>query len=139
MRLIIAGSRGWDPSPQDIDTAVWWLIEGSAEGKGHVGPVSAVVCGMAPGADMAGYRWARERGVPVVEMGAAWERLGKKAGKVRNKEMAEYADAALVFWDGDSNGSTNMYAWMGVLGKPGAILTKERLALVDSYSKWAKQ
>lgn len=135
MKLIIAGSRGWWPSNEDIDAALWdrglsLLVENRAR-------VHEEVCGMAPGADMAGRRWAMQRGIPVKDMGAEWERLGKRAGKIRNQAMAEYADEALVFWDGDSNGSTNMHAWMSVLGKPSKVYTKTTIDLVRvAYKDW---
>lgn len=31
--------------------------------------------------------------------------LGKGAGHKRNTQMAEYADGAIIFWDGKSKGS----------------------------------
>ena len=37
-----------------------------------------------------------------------WGVLGKRAGFVRNTEMANYGDALLAFWDGVSRGTKNM-------------------------------
>lgn len=51
-------------------------------------------------------------------MPADWDRLGKKAGMVRNAQMADYADAAIVFWDGKSNGTANMISNMKMRDKP---------------------
>ena len=34
--------------------------------------------------------------------------LGRGAGHVRNTQMAEYANAAIIFWDGESNGSRQL-------------------------------
>lgn len=34
------------------------------------------------------------------------------------RQMAEYADAAIVFWDGKSRGTQNMIQQMRELGKP---------------------
>ena len=41
--------------------------------------------------------------------------------------MAEYADAALVIWDGKSKGSADMLKQMHRLEKPVAIYEMERL------------
>lgn len=132
MRLIIAGSRTWQPSIEEIDAAVlneYFAIEPV---------VSEVVCGLAPGADIAGKIWGEHHGIYVKPMPADWERLHKRAGKVRNKAMANYADAAIIFWDEDSNGSTNMHAWMSVVGKPSQVYTKEYVAkLVEASRKYA--
>lgn len=40
--------------------------------------------------------------IPVKRFISDWDTLGKRAGYVRNLEMVEYADALLVFWDGQS-------------------------------------
>lgn len=42
----------------------------------------------------------------------------KAAGHKRNKVMAEYADALLLIWDGQSAGSKNMLKEMKALKKP---------------------
>ncbi len=47
-----------------------------------------------------------------------WEKHGKAAGPIRNKEMAEYADALLLIWDGKSRGSASMKKEMEKLEKP---------------------
>ena len=130
MKLIIAGSRDWWPTNADIDAALWDQCISTSIETFPYDRLVEVVCGMAPGADMSGHRWAMTRGVPVKEMGAEWERLGKRAGKIRNLAMAEYADRAIVFWDGDSNGSTNMHAWMSVLDKPSKVYTKTTIETV---------
>lgn len=39
---------------------------------------------------------------------ADWNTYGKSAGPIRNEQMAKYADACIVFWDGKSKGAKNM-------------------------------
>lgn len=39
---------------------------------------------------------------------ANWGKHGKESGPIRNKEMANYADALICFWDGKSKGTLNM-------------------------------
>ena len=84
--------------------------------------ITEEVCGMARGADMYGGKWARENGIPVKKFPANWDEHGKAAGPLRNKEMGDYADAAIIFiWDG-SRGSANMAAYMEKIGKPTYIV-----------------
>ena len=41
-------------------------------------------------------------------MPADWEKYGKSAGHIRNKEMADIATHCIVFWNRISTGSRNM-------------------------------
>jgi len=67
-----------------------------------------IVSGKARGADSLGEKYAKEKNYTIKEFPADWEKYKKSAGYIRNKEMAQYADAAIVFWDGKSKGSKHM-------------------------------
>lgn len=67
-----------------------------------------VISGKAAGADTLGEQYARERGYELVEVPANWKKYGRAAGPLRNRKMAELADAVVVFWDGKSRGSRSM-------------------------------
>ena len=67
-----------------------------------------VVCGMARGVDTLGETWAKANSIPIKCFPANWSLLGKRAGFARNAQMAEYADALILVWDGQSRGSANM-------------------------------
>jgi len=67
-----------------------------------------IVCGMARGADLLGKQYGEEKGYKIKEFPADWNQYGKSAGYIRNEQMAEYADACIVFWDGKSKGSKHM-------------------------------
>lgn len=67
-----------------------------------------VVSGHAPGADSLGERFAQEHGLQIELHPADWAKHGRAAGPIRNKEMAECADALIAFWDGKSKGTKNM-------------------------------
>jgi hypothetical protein len=67
-----------------------------------------IVSGTANGADKLGERYAQERGYKLKPFPADWEKYKKSAGYIRNKEMAEYADVLIVFWDGKSKGTKHM-------------------------------
>lgn len=63
------------------------------------------------GADYLGERYAAERGHAVAEFPADWDGLGRKAGHVRNEEMAVYAapdGGCVIFRVNMSPGSTSM-------------------------------
>ncbi|WNF07240.1 DUF2493 domain-containing protein [Brevibacillus borstelensis] len=67
-----------------------------------------IVSGGARGADKLGERYAKENDYLVEVHPADWDRHGKRAGYIRNKEMAEVANALIAFWDGKSRGTRMM-------------------------------
>ncbi|MCD7910992.1 DUF2493 domain-containing protein [Bacillus velezensis] len=67
-----------------------------------------IISGGARGADKLGERYAKDRGMGLIVKPALWDRYGKSAGYIRNKQMAEIADALILFWDGKSRGSMHM-------------------------------
>ena len=97
--IIIAGSRTFDDY-QRLARAMDHLTQ-NLDGV-------EVVSGCARGADQLGERWAKERGHSVKRFPADWTRYGKRAGFVRNAEMAGYATHAVLFWDGRSKGTGHM-------------------------------
>ncbi len=66
------------------------------------------------GADWLGEQYAKVAGYEVSKFPADWDRLGKRAGYVRNAEMAKFAAAdknygvLAAFWDGKSRGTKHM-------------------------------
>jgi predicted Rossmann fold nucleotide-binding protein DprA/Smf involved in DNA uptake len=67
-----------------------------------------IVSGTARGADKMGEHYAGLKKFDVKKFPADWNKYGKAAGYVRNKEMAEYADMLIAFWDGKSSGTKSM-------------------------------
>ncbi len=67
-----------------------------------------IVSGTAPGADKLGEQYAKQRNYKLKQFPADWEKHGKSAGYKRNKEMAEYSDILIAFWDGESKGTKHM-------------------------------
>lgn len=101
MRVIIAGSR----SVNDADEAIPAMQELVLRSEFNI---SEVVCGGARGADALGKKWADVNQIPVKMFPAEWGKFGKSAGYKRNKQMAEYADALIAIWDGESKGTGHM-------------------------------
>ena len=64
--------------------------------------------GTANGVDKLGEQWAKANHKKIKRFPADWS-LGKRAGYLRNVQMAEYSDACIIVWDGESKGSQHMY------------------------------
>ncbi len=67
-----------------------------------------IVSGHCDGVDTFGEKWAKVRKIPVRLFHADWAATGKQAGPQRNCRMAQYADAAVILWDGESKGTKHM-------------------------------
>lgn len=70
--------------------------------------VTEVVSGCARGVDRLGEQWAQMRSIPIKRFPANWDRDGRSAGPIRNRQMANYAEALVAIWDGESKGTKNM-------------------------------
>lgn len=105
MRLIIAGSRAYEPAR--IAPMLGYLVD-KAEQLAGKGMVSVVLSGCAPGVDKAGEIFAVEEDVAIERYPADFAGLGRCAGPIRNAKMASVADALLLIWDGCSRGSADM-------------------------------
>lgn len=97
MKVIIAGSR---------DIHLMRYVEDAIQMSGFT--ISEVVDGCADGVDLLGEAWAIDNGIPIKKFPANWGKFGKAAGPIRNREMAEYADALIAVWDGKSKGTQDM-------------------------------
>ena len=102
-KLIVAGSRKFNDDFLLKCKIEWFLryLETTIEG-------TIIISGTARGADQLGEKYAEENNMEVIRMPADWNKLGKRAGYVRNQEMAKKADACIVFWDEESRGSKHM-------------------------------
>ncbi len=99
MKIIIAGGRDYYCSAED-----YTLLNILHRRYGF----TEVVHGGADGADKSGSEWANCKKIPIREFPAKWAKMKKAAGPIRNKEMAEYADAVILFPGGKG---TNSMFW----------------------------
>ncbi|MEA1980842.1 MAG: hypothetical protein U9N54_07710, partial [candidate division Zixibacteria bacterium] len=60
------------------------------------------------GVDKLGEEYAEQNYIPLLKFPANWNKYGKRAGYVRNEEMANNADALIAIWDGKSKGTNHM-------------------------------
>lgn len=101
-KVIIAGSREFNDYDL-MEKEVTSFLFGRRKSE------TIFVSGTARGADRLGESLAENLGVQVKQFPADWDTHGKKAGYMRNVQMAEYADACIVFMKKDgSKGSQHM-------------------------------
>jgi len=81
MRVIVCGGRDYGG-----DAARNHVI-GALEDMHRETPITAVIQGGAPGADLQGKLWAEMRGIKCVTVPADWNTHGKAAGPIRNRRM----------------------------------------------------
>ena len=104
MRVIIAGSRNYIDE-QDFMERMNSLSMKHSFWLRHA---TEIVSGTARGADQLGEKWARLMDLPIKEFPADWAKYGRRAGHIRNAEMAKYADGLIAFWNGVSPGTASM-------------------------------
>lgn len=97
MRVIIAGSRNIHD---------YKLVEQAVAEAGFT--IDEIVSGGAYGVDALGEHYAFANNIKLKIFPAAWDAYGKAAGYRRNYEMAEYADALIAVWNGESRGTEHM-------------------------------
>ena len=107
MKIIIAGGR----DITDMELVKKAIIDSGFD-------ITECVCGAAKGVDTLGANYCRGKNIPVKMFPANWALHNKAAGPIRNKQMADYADALILVWDGTSRGSSNMLQTMMKLNKP---------------------
>lgn len=110
LRIIIAGSRDFNDYKL-LKTSIRDILKNiSLEDINKI----KIISGTARGADQLGERFAKQFKLEVVKFPANWDRFGKRAGYIRNEEMAKYSVAdnnygmLVAFWDGKSRGTKHM-------------------------------
>jgi len=104
MKLIVAGSR----SITDREMVFSKLDQITEHYLANHPEEIEVVSGGARGVDELGEQWAKARGFRLTVFPAQWAKHGKRAGYLRNEQMAEYATHLVAFWDGQSRGTKHM-------------------------------
>ncbi len=109
LRVIIAGSRDFNDY-ELLKREVLNIVKYDNRSKELV----KIVSGGARGADRLGEQFAKEFGLKIEQFLADWDGLGKRAGYVRNADMAKFAcengnqGMLIAFWNGKSKGTKHM-------------------------------
>lgn len=96
MKTIIAGGRDYQLTEDDFR---------SLRSLHNQHQFTEVVSGGATGADRGGEKFGHQNAIPVKKFMADWKTHKRAAGPIRNKQMAEYADAVVLFHGGDGTQS----------------------------------
>jgi len=116
MRVAVIGSRTFDVySAMDRALKIIHSFEG----------IDEIVSGGARGADSLAEKWAKENNIPTKIFKANWERYGRGAGMIRNKDIIDRADLVVVFWDGQSKGTKNSLDRAKKAGKRYFVIKEE--------------
>ena len=73
-----------------------------------VSPLDEIVSGGAKGVDSCAAEYARLHGLKLTEFLPQYELYGRGAPIVRNKQIVDYADKVIAFWDGSSKGTLSV-------------------------------
>jgi len=103
MKVLVAGGREVTVDFFTLDEA----LKSYKQGRNETNFV--IVTGGARGIDTIGKKWAKARGYKSRLYPADWKKYGKRAGYLRNVEMADSGlDFAIIVWDGQSSGTEMM-------------------------------
>lgn len=89
MKLAIVGSRNFTNKKLFGETIIYILQVW--------GIPLEVISGGAKGADTLGEKWANENNIPTIIFYPDWEKHGKAAGPIRNKDIISAATHVLAF------------------------------------------
>ena len=109
MRIAIIGSRGTVPTN---------LAE-------YLADCDEIVSGGAKGVDACAAKYAKEHNIPLKEFMPEYKRYGRGAPIVRNRQIVDYADHILAFWDGKSKGTQWVIKYAEMCGKPCTVIRCE--------------
>lgn len=107
VKVIIAGGRDFNDY-ELLKSKVDYYLSNAIKNNYKI----IIVSGTARGADRLGEKYAKEKKYEIAYFPADWS-LGKRAGYIRNEQMALYAKeqgngALIAFWDKQSRGTKHM-------------------------------
>ncbi len=76
-----------------------------------------IVSGGAVGVDTCAAEYARANSLKLTVFLPEYERYGRGAPIVRNKQIVDYADKVIAFWDGKSKGTLSVIKYAEKVGK----------------------
>ena len=92
MRVAVVGSR-------EV------IVENIGE---YIGDCDEIVSGGARGVDSCAAEYARKNSIKLTEFLPKYRLYGRAAPIVRNREIVDYADRIVVFWNGRSRGTLSV-------------------------------
>ena len=71
----------------------------------YITDLDEIVSGGARGVDSIAAEYANQNGIKLTEFLPEYTKYGKAAPLIRNRQIVDYTDKILVFWDGKSKGT----------------------------------
>jgi hypothetical protein len=110
MRILICGSRTVKITTDDISKVFDELdilptIPAMLRNYPDEKTANMIISGNARGPDKAGIAWASKNLCGYTIVNAEWDKYGKSAGILRDKQMVEDCHTCIGFWDGKSRGT----------------------------------
>ena len=81
-----------------------------------------IVSGGAVGVDSCAAEYAKKNGLKLTVFLPQYERYGRAAPIARNKNIVDYADKIIAFWDGKSKGTLSVIKYAEKTGKQCEII-----------------
>ena len=91
----------------------------------YISGAEEIVSGGAAGVDCCAAEYARKNGIKLTEFLPQYERYGRAAPVVRNKEIVDYSDKIIAFWNGSSRGTLSVIKYAQKTGTPCDIIICE--------------
>lgn len=83
---------------------------------------SEIVSGGAIGVDFCAAEYAHTNHLTLTEFFPEYQKYKRGAPIVRNKQIVDYADEVIVFWDGISKGSYSVIQYCNKVGKKCTVI-----------------
>lgn len=129
LTMAVVGSRSFD------DKSLGMLETNKfVDNFKDIGRVTKIVSGGAKGADLFGKMYAGYNRMGYIEHLPDWDEHGKAAGMIRNRDIINDADCAIIFWDGTSKGTKNSIDLIRAKGIPYSLVIYEK-ELTKDYDK----
>ena len=90
--------------------------------ENYVADEDEIVSGGADGVDQCAAEYANNHGLKLTVFLPQYKLYGRAAPIVRNKEIVDYCDQVVAFWDGCSQGTLSVIKYAKKIGKPCTIV-----------------
>ena len=107
MRIAVVGSRN---------------LEIENIGEYLSGDCDEIVSGGAKGVDSSAAEYARKNGIKLTEFLPDYAKYGRGAPIVRNRQIVDYSDRVIAFWDGKSRGTEWVIKYCEKAGVPCEVI-----------------